>query len=609
MPAKPAPIKKAPAKKAAPKAAEKPAAPAEKAPAPEPAPEEPAAPPPPPPEPEKPKEEPTSEPVSVSVEDVNDTSLTVKWRPPETVGPSGVDGYIVEYCKDGTQDWISANQDLIVSNRFAIKGLTTGEKLHVRVKAVNPAGPSKPGALEQPVLIREIVDRPKIRLPRNLRTVFVKSVGETLNLVIPFQGKPKPQVTWTKNGQPLDTKQVGVRNSDKDTILFIRKCERKDSGKYEATVKIDTLEDKATIDIQIVEKPGSPQGIKLVDVWGFNVALEWTPPKDDGNSEITGYTVQKSDKKTGEWFTVLEHYHRLNCTISDLIMGNSYFFRVFAENRCGLSEQAAVTKSPAQIQKTGIDYKPPEYKDHNFSEAPKFTQALQDRSATIGYSTKLLCAVRGNPKPRIVWMKNQMEIRDDPKFMQISSQGVCTLEIRKPCPFDGGVYTCKAINVHGEAAVNCKLDVKGMKIDRTSGSIARVLLQLRVTNPQHPAAPFTFPHIHSGLRSMNSELTIPALQFPPLLWAFVWRLKSQNVTWLIAPSSGGKQSCHGKAVKHVSTMKNHNDQGKKKYQLYHSKSSYGADLSLELGKSKSPQESTEDTQIPGPAINRMKILK
>uniref|UniRef100_A0A8C4X4F0 Myosin-binding protein H n=1 Tax=Erpetoichthys calabaricus TaxID=27687 RepID=A0A8C4X4F0_ERPCA len=450
MPFKPAPIKKAPAKKAAPKAAEKPAAPAEKAPAPEPAPapapapepapapapepvpaevpapaEAPAAEPAPPAEaapaapaegeaaPAPPAEE--AAPVSVSVEDVNDTSLTIKWRPPETVGPSGVDGYIVEYCKDG---------NLIVSNRFAIKGLTTGEKLHVRVKAVNPAGPSKPGAMEQPVLIREIV----VCFP---------------------------------NGQPLDTKQVGVRNSDKDTILFIRKCERKDSGKYEVTVKIDTLEDKATIDIQIVEKPGPPQSIKLVDVWGFNVALEWTPPKDDGNSEITGYTVQKSDKKTGEWFTVLEHYHHLNCTVSDLIMGNSYFFRVFAENRCGLSEQAAVTKSVAQIQKTGIAYKPPEYKDHNFSEAPKFTQALQDRSATTGYSTKLLCAVRGNPKPRIVWMKNQMEIRDDPKFMQISSQGVCTLEIRKPCPFDGGVYTCKAVNAHGEAAVNCKLDVKG----------------------------------------------------------------------------------------------------------------------------------------------------
>lgn len=38
--------------------------------------------------------------------------------------------------------------------------------------------------------------------------------------------------------------------------------------------------------------------MKLVDVWGFNVALEWTPPKDNGNTEITGYTIQKADRKT-----------------------------------------------------------------------------------------------------------------------------------------------------------------------------------------------------------------------------------------------------------------------------------------------------------------------
>lgn len=47
------------------------------------------------------------------------------------------------------------------------------------------------------------------------------------------------------------------------------------------------------------ESPGPPQNLKLVDVWGFNVALEWTPPADNGNSEIKGYRVQKSDKKSG----------------------------------------------------------------------------------------------------------------------------------------------------------------------------------------------------------------------------------------------------------------------------------------------------------------------
>lgn len=50
---------------------------------------------------------------------------------------------------------------------------------------------------------------------------------------------------------------------------------------------------------------------------------------------------------------MLEHYHRLNATISDLIMGNTYKFRVYSENKCGISEGATVAKEEAQILKTG----------------------------------------------------------------------------------------------------------------------------------------------------------------------------------------------------------------------------------------------------------------
>ncbi|KAI2649950.1 Myosin-binding protein H [Labeo rohita] len=479
MPAKPAPIKKA-AKKAAPKE-EKPKQekPAEPAPAPVPEPEpEPApaeappaveapaeaavaetAPPAEAPAPEGPAEEaapstdapaevPTSAPQNLSVEDVNDTSVTLKWRSPENIG-SGLDGYTVEYCKEGSSEWVVANKELITSNRIVISGLTTGDLLNIRVVAVNAGGRSEPVSLAQPVTVREVVDRPKIRLPRALRSRYVKHVGEQINVVIPFV--------------------VNIRNSDKDSILFIRKSEREDSGNYEMTVKVDSFEDKASLIIQIVDLPGPPASVKLVDSWGFNAALEWTPPKDNGNTEITGYTIQKADKKTGEWFTVLEHFHRLNATVSDLVMGNTYTFRVFAENKVGRSESAAVTKAAAHIQKTGIVYKPLEYKEHDFSEAPKFTAPLSDRAATVGYTTKLLCAVRGSPKPKIEWLKNQMLIGDDPKYRQINNQGVCSLEIRKPSSFDGGVYTCRAKNALGEATVACKLEVKQVIIPDEKG--------------------------------------------------------------------------------------------------------------------------------------------
>ncbi|XP_050812212.1 myosin-binding protein H isoform X1 [Gopherus flavomarginatus] len=408
----------------------------------------------------EPKAEPPSCPLHLAVEDVNDNSVSLTWKAPEQEGSTDLDGYLVECCKDGTADWVAANKELILSTRYTIRNLISGDRLQIRVKAVNAGGMSVPAVLEQPVVIREILEHPKIRVPRHLRQTYIRPAGEVVNLLIPFQGKPRPQVSWSKDGQPLDPKRVTVRNGDRDTIFFIRKAERSDSGQYQLSVKIDRLEDKATIDIRVIEQPGPPENLKLVDVWGFNVALEWSPPKDNGNTALKGYTVQKSDRKSGQWFTVLERCPRPSCTVSDLIIGNSYSFRVFSENACGYSATAAVTTELAHIRKPEIAYKPEKYSGRDFSEPPKFTQPLADRSTTRGYNTQLFCCVRAFPKPKIIWLKNQTEIREDPKYIAVINEGVCSLEIRKPSPFDGGVYTCKAVNPLGEASVDCRLDVK-----------------------------------------------------------------------------------------------------------------------------------------------------
>uniref|UniRef100_A0A8C1YKY4 Myosin binding protein C, cardiac n=1 Tax=Cyprinus carpio TaxID=7962 RepID=A0A8C1YKY4_CYPCA len=403
---------------------------------------------------------PTSEPTGLCVDDISDTTISLKWRPPERIGSAELEGYGVEYCKEGSDEWIPAFPSLTESTSVIVCDLPTGEKMQFRVRAYNMAGPSLPATLQQAVTIREIMQRPKIWLPRNLRQTLIKKVGETINLVIPFQGKPRPQVTWTKNDELLDPKQVSIRNSDTDTILFIRKSERKDSGKYEVQVQIENVQDRASVNIQIVDLPGPPQNLKVIDVWGFNVALEWKPPKDNGNCDITGYTIQKADKKTMDWYTVYEQYRRTNCVVSDLIMGNEYMFRVYAMNMVGLSPESFLSKDSAYIQKTGIVYKPPSYKEHDFSEAPKFTHPLVSRSVIAGYNATLSCSVRGIPKPKITWYKNKMDITNEAKYRMFSNQGVLTLEIRKPCPFDGGVYMCKAVNDSGEDIIECKLEVR-----------------------------------------------------------------------------------------------------------------------------------------------------
>ncbi|KAM9391573.1 myosin binding protein Ca [Pholidichthys leucotaenia] len=403
---------------------------------------------------------PPSEPTHLTVDDVTDNSCALKWRPPERIGAGGVDGYVIEYCKEGTDQWVLANEDLITKTQFRVKGLPVGEKMMFRVAAVNVMGRSPVSMLSTAVTIREITETPKIRLPRQLRSKLITMVGEKVNLVIPFQGKPRPMISWFKDGVLLEDRTIGTRTSDRDTILFIRSAQRSHSGTYTLVVTVETTTDSADIHIQVVEKPGPPIAVHVTDVWGFNAALEWKPPKDDGNTEIIGYTIQKADMRTKEWFTVYEHSRRPNCTISDLVMGNEYSFRVFSENICGLSEKAGVAKNTAIISKTGLTCNPPPFREKDQSCSPKFTTPLVDRSIVAGYTAAISCAVRGNPKPKILWMKNNMIIGEDPKFLMQNHQGVLTLNIRKPGLFDGGRYACRAINDLGEETVECTLQVR-----------------------------------------------------------------------------------------------------------------------------------------------------
>ncbi|XP_055280040.1 myosin-binding protein C, cardiac-type isoform X2 [Moschus berezovskii] len=404
---------------------------------------------------------PPSEPTHLAVEDVSDTTVSLKWRPPERVGAGGLDGYSVEYCREGSGlAWVSALPGLIERTSLLVKDLPTGARMLFRVRAHNMAGSGPPVTTKEPVMVQELLQRPRLQLPRHLRQTIQKKVGEPVNLLIPFQGKPRPQVTWTKEGQLLAGEEVSIRNSPTDTILFIRAAHRAHSGTYQVTLRVENMEDKAQLVLQVVDKPSPPQDIQVAEAWGFNVALEWKPPQDDGNTELLGYTVQKADKKTMEWFTVLEHYRRTHCVVSELIIGNGYYFRVFSHNTVGPSDRAATTKEPVLIPRPGITYESPKYQALDFSEAPSFTRPLVNRSVIAGYNTTLCCAVRGSPKPKISWFKNGLDLGKDARFRMFSKQGVLTLEIRKPCPFDGGIYVCRATNLEGEAQCECRLEVR-----------------------------------------------------------------------------------------------------------------------------------------------------
>merc|ERR1712227_1013462 len=274
----------------------------------------------------------------------------------------------------------------------------------------------------------------------------------------PFQGSPQPIITWKKfvpappapipepepvaegeepkpvpKPEPLpdiemDLPEVAtVRNSKDASVVFIRNTERADSGKYQISVQVS-----------------------------------WTEPKDSGNCDIIGYSVEKRDKRSGpesEWYIVYDKVRHQQCNVDELIIGNEYQFRIKAINEVGLSEGAA-TKEFANIPKETTTYVKPVYPEMNFDLKPEFTTALNNRKIMVGYTGVITCALKGAPRPKLRWFRNKMEIIDNPKYKISWGQGIVQLEIRRARLGDSGTYTCVAENHLGEDSISCEVLVR-----------------------------------------------------------------------------------------------------------------------------------------------------
>ncbi|XP_032837334.1 myosin-binding protein C, cardiac-type-like isoform X4 [Petromyzon marinus] len=402
---------------------------------------------------------PPGPPSHVTVEAVTDSTVTLRWRPPERGGAGGIDGYHLEYRREGEETWVSASPCPCPLPCLRVSGLSTGDRLQFRVSAVNRAGHSAHGHAG-PLVVREIVERPKIWVPRYLRHTLTRRVGDSINILVPFQGKPRPKVTWSKDGEPLDPKQVSCRSGDTDTILFVRSASRGDSGLYQLRVEIDSLVDVVDLRVQVIDRPGPPVRVEVLEVSGCSVSLRWDKPRDTGNSDITGYSVDKQDTKSMEWFKAVAHVHRCSSTISGLVVGNFYNFRVFAHNDCGSSLMAGVTPQSTLIPKPGWEWRPPPFVPRDPSEAPSFTQPLSDVRAVQGFPCLLTCSVRAHPKPHIAWFRGESCVSEELGFRSLHSQGVCTLEVRRPGPALAGCYSCRATNGLGEASTSCQLTLR-----------------------------------------------------------------------------------------------------------------------------------------------------
>uniref|UniRef100_A0A803TKH3 Titin n=1 Tax=Anolis carolinensis TaxID=28377 RepID=A0A803TKH3_ANOCA len=286
-------------------------------------------------------------PGKITVDDVTRNSVSLSWAKPEHDGGSKILQYIVEMQVKGSEKWSECTR--VKSLEALVTNLTQGEEYLFRVMAVNEKGKSDPRSLAVPIIAKDLVIEPDVRPAFHSYSI---QVGQDLKIEVPISGRPKPTITWTKDGIPLkQTTRVNVIDSPNLTILNIKETNKEDSGMYEIAVANVVGQKSAPIEIVTLDKPDPPRGpVKFDDISAESITLSWNPPAYTGGCQITNYIVHKRDTTSTVWETVSATVARTTLKVSKLKTGSEYQFRIFAENRYGqsfaLESEAVVAQYP-----------------------------------------------------------------------------------------------------------------------------------------------------------------------------------------------------------------------------------------------------------------------
>lgn len=92
---------------------------------------------------------------------------------------------------------------------------------------------------------------------------------------------------------------------------------------------------------------------------------------------------------------------------------------------------------------------------------PRFTQPAKMRKRVIarpvGSSVRLKCTAGGNPRPDIVWLKDDTPLTE--QEVGEGRQKKWTLSLRNLTPEHSGRYTCRVSNRAGEINATYKVEV------------------------------------------------------------------------------------------------------------------------------------------------------
>ncbi|XP_056138393.1 immunoglobulin superfamily member 22-like [Lampris incognitus] len=393
---------------------------------------------------------------NLRVSDSSNTSISLSWGHPEQGDePSG---YILEVCSEDAKEWTKATKIPIASAAHTVVGLQERMKYFFRIRAVNEGGVGEPTELEKGEFAMPPPVAPRFDLQGKLKSQMMVRAGTAFCLHFSFFGSPSPVVTWLKDGIPTNGKEV-ITKSKNHSQFLISSSQRSDSGVYRAHLKNDYGEAHYDVNVRVTDFPRPPTNLGLLEEVPGTVTLQWDHTPDLAEDEGAHYVILKRDTSTASWFTAAERVFSRRYTVTGLLPGRKYYFRVIAQNSIGDSdpldskEPFIIAKEKEYVSSLVLkEYSPPPRQ-----VKPSFLLPLKDHAVRRGHDCTMSCAYQGMPTPQACWYKGEEKISESPRFWHSTANGVCTLVIPTCAAKDSGEYTLVLENPLGMAKCSCNL--------------------------------------------------------------------------------------------------------------------------------------------------------
>lgn len=287
--------------------------------------------------------------------------------------------------------------------------------------------------------------------------------GGTLLFEATYDGFPRPEIKWFRNGREIQINEdVTIQTTETTTTIKIVNMDRKRTGKYEISAKNKVGEAKSSGSVMVTDETQ----YKEIKPPRFVKPLQ---PKYFGQNEVAilETVVESAPLSSFQWFVHNEpvksstEYRIVSKDNKSTLLIANFEKKYTGPYTCRAENVGGSVTSTATVH---LLEDAPQQEAEEW-ESPHFVEELiQPIEVMDGEALELNCRVVGKPIPKVEWYHNKEKMVENKEtIISQDAQGNCQLQITEVFPENAGEYKCIASNKIGETVTKTTVNIQGIK--------------------------------------------------------------------------------------------------------------------------------------------------